>query len=65
MDVTRGDAKALARLARDPGEQRGGIVGVEPVQRPSQAVVVQLLGCDAGTEEVLDRFRREELRDQI
>jgi hypothetical protein len=40
-------------------------VGVEPVQRPSQAVVVQLLGCDAGTEEVLDRFRREELRDQI
>jgi hypothetical protein len=65
VHLPRRDAKALASLARQSGEEGGRIVLVEPVQRSSQAVVMQHLGRDAGTQQVFDRLGREELRDQI
>jgi hypothetical protein len=57
--------KALARLPGNPREQRRRVVVVQPVQRPPQAIVVQRLGGDARSEQVLHRIGREELRDQI
>jgi hypothetical protein len=65
VHLPRRDAKALASLARQSGEEGGGIVLVEPVQRASQAVVMQHLGRDAWTQQVFDRLGRKELRDQI
>jgi hypothetical protein len=38
---------------------------VEPVQRPSQAVVVEVVGGDARSQEVVDRLVGEELRDEV
>jgi hypothetical protein len=40
VDLARCNAKPLPRLPGDAREQCRGIMGVEPVQRPPQAVVV-------------------------
>jgi hypothetical protein len=53
------------RLAGEPGEQRGRVVRVEPVEGPSQAVVVEPLRADPRPQEALHRLGRKELRDQI
>jgi hypothetical protein len=63
--LTRRDSKAHPRLARQSGEEGGGIVLVEPIQRPSQAVVMQHLGRDARTQQMLDGLGRKEPGDQI
>jgi hypothetical protein len=55
MDLARRDPKARPPLAGDPGEERGRIMGVEPIQRPSPAVVAQLLDSDARAQEIPDR----------
>ena len=47
MHLVGGDAKALARLPRDPGEQDRGIMVVEPVEGLSQTVVMQHVRRDA------------------
>ena len=49
MHLACGHAEALARLAGDPGEQRRRIVVIEPVERPSQAIVVEHIRRDPGT----------------
>ena len=65
MHLTRRHPKALPRLAGDPGKQCRRVMGVQPVQRPSQTVVVQQLRRDPRTQQVLHGFGRKELRDQI
>ena len=65
MDLVHGDAEALPCLAGDPGKQHGGIVGIQPVQRASQAVVMQMFCPDAWTQQMLDGLGGEELRHQI
>ena len=41
------DAKDPLRLGRDPGKRLGQIVGVQPVQRAPQAVIIEHLGGDS------------------
>jgi hypothetical protein len=65
VHLPRADPEALAGLPRDPRKQRRRVVVVQPVQRSPQAVVVQHLRGDPPTQQVLHRFGREELGDQI
>ncbi len=65
VHLSCGYAKALTRLPSDPGKQRGGIMVVQPIQCPPQAIVMQHLGRDPWTQQVLHRLGRKELRDQI
>ncbi len=57
--------KTLPCLIRQPRKQRGQIVSREPIERPPQAIVVQLLCRDAGTNQALDGLVGKELWDQV
>jgi hypothetical protein len=57
--------KRPARPQREASKQRRHIVGVQPVQRSPQAVVVEISGAETWPQQVLDRLVREELRHQI
>jgi hypothetical protein len=50
---------------RQPRKEPRHVVFVQPIQRSAQAVVVEVVGQDARSEQVRDRFVGEELRDQI
>jgi hypothetical protein len=65
VHLPRRDPEPLACLAGNPRKQRRRIVRVEPIQRPSQAVVMEHLRGDARSQQVLDRLGREELGNQI
>ena len=65
MHLTRRHPKALPGLAGDPGKQRRRVMGIQPVQRPSQTVVVQQLRRDPWPQQVLHGLGGKELRDQI
>lgn len=65
MHLAGRNPKALTRLPDNPREQRRRVMGMLPVECPPQVVVVQYLRGDAGTQQVLHRLGREELRDQI
>jgi hypothetical protein len=60
-----GQPEALAGWRRDPGKQRGRIVGVQPIERAPQTVVVEILGRDPRPEQVRHWLGLEELGDQI
>lgn len=42
MQLVRSQSQATTCLGGDPGEQRRGIVGVEPVERTVQTFVIEL-----------------------
>jgi hypothetical protein len=59
------DSKGAPGPQREAREQRRGIMSVQPVQRATQAVVVEILGGHARSQQPLDRLGRKELRHQI
>ncbi len=59
------DAKDLPRLGRDPSKQLGQIVGVQPVQRAPQAVIIEHLGCNSWSQQVFNWLVRKELGNQV
>ena len=59
------DAKDPPRLGRDSGKQLGQIVGVQPVQRAPQAVIVEHLGFNSWSQQVFNWLIREELGNQV
>ncbi len=65
MHLPGADPEPLAGLARNPRTERRRVMGIQPVQRPSQAVVMQHLGRDAWAQQMLARLGREELGHQI
>ncbi len=65
MHLPRADPKRAPRPQRATGEQRRGVVGLQPVQRPSQTIVVEVLGRDPRSQQPLDRLVGEELRHQV
>jgi len=54
--MTCADAKDLTRLHGNACEQLRGIVSVQPFERSSQAVIVEIIGLDAWTQQMLNRF---------
>src|SRR5690349_14664292 len=55
-----------ARRARSAGPANSRVTScVQPVQRPPQTVVIEVLGPDPRSQQVLDRFIREVLRDEV
>src|SRR5215813_14891992 len=65
MKFADAQAQAPTCLRCDPGKQGGRIVGVQPIERTPQALVVEVLSGDPWPEQVRDRFGLEELGDQI
>jgi hypothetical protein len=58
-------AEPTTRLSGDPGKQHRRIVGIQPVERVSQALVIEVLGVDFCSQEMLHRLGGEELRHEI
>jgi hypothetical protein len=68
MDATggrHGNAEALRGLARDAHEQLGEAALEEPVQNPSEPVVVQVLGLNPGADQVLGGLAGEEFLEEV
>jgi hypothetical protein len=59
------DTEGASRPQREAGEQRGHIMGIQPIQRASQTVVVEIRRADPRSQQMLHRFVLEELRQQI
>ena len=65
MHVTGTHLKDLPRLSGDARKQLGRIMRVQPVQRPTQAIIGEICGLDARSQQVLHRFVGKELRYQV
>src|SRR5215471_18701274 len=65
MDLLGLDPKDLSRPACNAGKELCGIVCVQPIQRTSQAVIVEHFSADPCSQQVLDRFVGEVLWHQI
>src|SRR5439155_8098798 len=65
MDLLGFDPKDLSCSAGNASKQLRRIVSVQPIQRASQAVIVEHLGVDPCPQQVFDRFVGEVLRYQI
>jgi hypothetical protein len=65
MHVTRTHVKDLARMGGDAGKQLGGILRVQPVQRPIQTIIVEVGRLYSWPQQVLHRFIGKELRYQV
>lgn len=55
LDVRRGDANDLTSAARKACEEPGRIMGIQPITRASQAIVVEQIGADPSSQQVFDR----------
>lgn len=53
MDVRGGYPKALASAGGNACQEPGRVVGGEPIQRASQALIVEHLCCDPSAQEIL------------
>ena len=65
MQPLRRYAKRPPGAQGQPGKELGHIVLVEPIERSPQAVVVECVGGDTGTQQMLNGRVGKELRDQI
>ena len=65
MHLPRPDPKRPPRPSAMPANSVVGIVRIQPVQRPSQTVVIEVLGGDPWPQQPLDRLGGKELRHQI
>jgi len=57
--------RRLARPQRQPRKQPRHVLLVQPIQRPPQSVVVEVLGQDPRSQQMLHRFVGKELGDEI
>ena len=65
MQARQGNAKGAPGADGQSCKERRHIMRVEPVERASQAVIVEIRRRDAWHQEMLEGLILEELRDQI
>src|ERR1700730_18897468 len=65
MDLIGLHPEDLSCLARNASKQLGGIMGVQPIQRASQAIIIEHLCFDACSQQVLDWFVPRVLRHYV